>query len=116
MRPQTGLMMDRDDPIAAENAAVLMVVHAMLGMICPDWDAITVRARGNRVIIRVWVDDAEAAAEAVEEAVFNVEAIAAGDGREIDDELSEGTIRPYNREQHGRLVYLRHLPIQRRKE
>lgn len=99
-----------DDALAIENAVVLMVIQAMAGLIGPDWDAVTVRVEGHMIVLRVWVDDVEAAAEDIDDLVFELEVLAIGEGMKVRPELSAGTPRPYRREEHGRLVYLRRLP------
>lgn len=99
-----------NDTLAFENAAVLMTVQAMAGLVGADWDAVTVQVAGGIVLLRVWVDDPAAAAEDVDDLVFELEALALGEGLQVRLELSAGTPRPYRREEHGRLVYLRRIP------
>ncbi len=98
--------------LATENAVVLMVVQAMAGLIGRDWDAITVQVGSGTVVLRVWVDDVEAAAEDVDDLVLELEPFTLEEGLHLRCELAAGTPRPYRREEHGRLVYLRRLPAE----
>jgi regulator of sirC expression with transglutaminase-like and TPR domain len=96
-----------DETLAAENAAVLMVVQAMAGLIGPGWEAVTVEVGPGILLLRIWVDDPVAMQDDVNELVADVEGLAAEVGRRVRHEVTRELPRPYDRARHGRIVFLR---------
>lgn len=98
-----------DIPAVTEDEAVLMAVQAMAGLVGPDWDAVTVGIDGDTVVLRVWVDDVDAAAEDMEDLVGELDVLAIAHRLRVRHEPNAGSPRPYRHAEHGRLVYLRRL-------
>jgi hypothetical protein len=88
-----------------ETEAVLLTVQALAGIPGPGWEAVTLVLDGDRLRLRVWVDDADAEREEAQDFADEVDVLVREVG--VDLELHEGSPRPYDRSQHGRIVYLR---------
>lgn len=91
-----------------EEEAVLLAVQALAGFPGPGWAAVTLALDGDRLLLRVWVDDADAERGEAEDFADEIDVLALE--VDVDLELREGSPRPYDRSRHGRIVYLRRHP------